>query len=407
MDAAKVTARFVLLVISVISGFRPCTGLTLCDNANYRETASSRRSSFPRGGTCQHNTVCVKSGRKCTFAKLSCQPGYSIYNPDIQGIPATRSCTGLTSEMMIEKSECYWKNMCTVSYPKLPVIIRNLDDDESCLGQCIQSLHVRSWQCIKDTLIHKMCDDTKTFEIDIDEDTTRHGVVRSHEAWPYLYTTKTANEDVPACNKTFHPHLLSNHGGFTRLALSVVYLDIQPQYENLRAVSKDKVVEFNTNRSPVVHIFPAGQKVVLSLERAVGRHSKDDSRIAGAGFVICFKFLKTNENPTGAEVCGQMFRGNRKGAKCIKCKYNKKKKGTLARDFCGVGEEGVRVYNVTLVRTKQISDGCSPWTMIETPCRKKRKPHQSYKRGSKGNKKRRRDGKKSGRKGGKGRIARG
>ncbi|XP_033732426.1 uncharacterized protein LOC117321908 isoform X2 [Pecten maximus] len=395
MDSSYVTAYIVVLIVFNILGYQSITGLTLCGNRERSRQKSRRGTSFPRSGICRGNPGCENGERKCSFAKLSCQSGFSIYNPVVQGLHTseTGSCTGLTPQIMQETSACYWNNMCTVAYPKVPMMIRHLDGDENCSGKCVNAVHVRSWQCVKNTMVHKMCDGTKDFVIDITNDVSRQGVVRSHEAWPYLSHAQLTPDDGTECNKTFYPHLLGVREGFTKLALSVVFLDIRPEFETLRAVSDGKTVEFRNNESPKVHVFPDAQTVVLSLKTFGGYNNDDDNRVGGAGFVICFIFVKRGENPSRDDVCRKVFRDNQRDAKCVNCKY--KKGGKPIRDYCW-DKQGFRVHNVTLARTKQTKDGCSPWTLREKPC-KKRKASDGG--GSNGNRQRKRKGKKGRNKG--------
>ncbi|XP_021341471.1 uncharacterized protein LOC110442274 [Mizuhopecten yessoensis] len=371
MDSGFVRT-LIALVIFIIQGFYSITGLTLCDNT--KKTHSLSQSNFPRSDICNDRPSCV-DGKRCSFAKLSCRPGYSIYDPEVQGLHSSEigTCTGQTIHLLIDTTECYWTNACTVKFPEVPIIVKHLDGDEDCRGKCIHAVHVRKWQCIKDTVIHQMCDDSTSFILGQTVD-GRQGVVRSHEDWPFQYNNHVVPGGVTECNKTFHPHLSGVSDGFTRLALSVVFLDIRPQYETLRAVSDSKVVVFKNTDKSAVHVFPEGKKVVLSL-RKVGGIYKKERQLGRSGFVICFRFLKKGESPRGDDVCGDVFKPNRKDAKCVNCKY--RKRGKKIREYCGGDIPGVRVYNVTLANSKakkQIKDGCSPWTMVDKPCKKRKKP---------------------------------
>ncbi|XP_060071198.1 uncharacterized protein LOC132551106 [Ylistrum balloti] len=384
MDTSYITYLTVLAILDLL-GSHSITGLTLCGNTRHAYRQS--QNSFSRSGICRDHERCVKDGKKCAFAKLSCRTGHSIYNPMVQGLHSSKTgtCTGLTSQLMIDTSSCHWKNMCTIKFPKVPIIVKHLDGEENCSGKCIHAVHVRNWQCIKNTMIHKMCDETASFEINTANERTRQGVVRSHEAWPFLEKTVGIPGGVTECNKTFYPHLLGVPGGFTKLALVVVSLDLHSEFETLRAESNNNIIEFRNNDWPSVHVFPDAKTVVLSL-RKIGEVNTG-KRIGGSGFVICFKFVRRGENPGPEEVCGQVFEPNRRDAKCINCKY--KRKGKRIRDSCKDDTEGVRIFNVTLLNTKkQVKDGCRPWSMVEKPCKKSQKTRKSGKGRSNDKKKR-------------------
>lgn len=133
-----------------------------------------------------------------------------------------------------------------------------------------------------------MCDGTPKFVIDIHNLDKRYGLVRSHEAWPWMYSSDNMPATPRECNKTFYPHLESREKtGYTRVAISVLFLDIRPEYETLLLESNGATEELTQTDPPFVREFPAQQTVVLSLKKTPGARPRKMG-VGGSGFVICF-----------------------------------------------------------------------------------------------------------------------
>lgn len=218
----------------------------------------------------------------CQAVKICCPDEQVIYRPDItasdQSCDSKQvSCMNRTIDLLVDISECYWKQSCTIGFPTTPML--------GC-DKAVESLRVNNWKCVDrkenpKSVYGYVCDNIT----DLGPEMT-HGVIRSHDSIPWKYDRNTFSfrpqytvQFMLRCNKTIH----LRRGMDEQFLVSVDFIDLDTDNDQFTINGE---IPYNGYNKIFTEL---DEKILFSFTMNVL------STKGGSGFVVCFKKLMKGE----------------------------------------------------------------------------------------------------------------
>lgn len=209
-------------------------------------------------------------------------------------------CVGETPNLIVESLNCYWKQNCSISFPR-DIIIKSYADCSNCIGSQPRFMMIKETRCFtpKNTTdghvqqdIVDICEELKPEPSDISMDS---GLLLSHKYYPWEYKPSkmmSAQDPTRTCNKKFW---LKDH---TTMVVSVHTIDVA-EGDSLLVINGSLK---QTIQNKTTLVFHAYQTRSVEFTFTVAQESN-----GGRGFVLCFKMIPTRSYDSTMNACDDVM----------------------------------------------------------------------------------------------------